>query len=285
VEKQEHEEIGAILRASGFSAWGVAGFENLWSRLIDCAARKRLPERAASVITALFPYYSGDHRGANLSKYAMPRDYHIVVGKILATAQQNLAQAFPLYQFAAFCDASPMPEVEAARLAGLGVVGRNGLLISPEYGSFVFIGEIVTDMKLEPNECKNSGCSDCMACVKNCPTGAIHGAGIDKSRCLSAITQKKGRLTGEEEALIKRAGSIWGCDVCQNVCPMNTGVKQTCIEAFQTDLVTHIGSAEISDADFVSKNRDRAFMWKGKAVLERNICIIESIPEDNSIKI
>jgi len=280
---EDDSVFGSILRDNGIDLWGVAGFQGIKPRLIGCSALKRLPERAASVIVLLLPYYSGRHDFANISKYAMPRDYHITAGEMIGAAAKGLSQAFTSFEFAPFCDASPVPEVEAARLAGLGNVGLNGLLINPEYGSYVFIGEIVTDMPLKASSNPGESCIGCSVCQKGCPTRALCDGRVDIDRCLSHISQKKGALTGQEEALLKLSGSIWGCDVCQDVCPMNRGAAITPIEAFKTQLVTHISGKELSDKDFAKKNRDRAFMWRGEAVLKRNLCIIESAPVDNNI--
>ena len=274
--------IDGLLKSAGIVLWGVAGFEAVAPRLIGCSARRRLPERAAAVIVALFPYYSGGHEDGNISKYAMPRDYHIIAGEMLKNAAAALRAAYPACAFEPFCDASPVPEVEAARLAGLGCAGRNGLLISPLYGSYVFIGEIVTDMPLEA--CRHPGgtCIGCMACERSCPAGALDRGIVNWEKCLSHISQRKGALTAREEEQLKRVGSVWGCDVCQNVCPMNRAAACTPLEAFRKDLVEKITGEELDRPDFSEKYRARAFMWKGEAVLRRNLRIMEGAPENTT---
>lgn len=280
MNQSEYRVMAEIMDAQ-CACWGVAAFDELKPYLIDCSAKKRLPEKAVSVLVGLFPYYTGGAAHANLSKYAMPRDYHLVVGEILAGACEKLRLAFPGSAFSPFCDASPLPEVRAAALAGLGCVGCNGLLINAEYGSYVFIGEIVTDLFFAPDQSERSGCSACGVCAQKCPAGAIANGRVDEKKCLSAVTQTKRELTDAEKSLLKRTGMIWGCDVCQDVCPMNQMAKITPIQAFRSDLVTRLTRGEIADSGFTDRYRNRAFLWRGAKVLNRNICIIENTSEDN----
>jgi epoxyqueuosine reductase len=274
----DEDKIKKIMSDAGCGLYGVAAFGELRGGLIGCSGLRRLPEKAASVIVCAFPYFTGIHPDANISKYAMPEDYHIVVGGMLRAAVQSLAAAFPAGSFVPFCDASPIPEVEAARLAGIGAVGRSGLIITNEYGSYVFIGEIVTDLVLKPSKPAACGCLGCGICERLCPGGALVNGEVDRTRCLSAVTQKKGVLSAEETALVKRGGSAWGCDICQDVCPLNRGAALTEIAAFRRELVTRL---EENDA-FDDKYPGRAFMWKGAAVLRRNLGIIAERTENNN---
>jgi epoxyqueuosine reductase QueG len=177
--------------------------------------------------------------------------------------------------------------VDAAARAGLGVVGRNDLLITSEYGSFVFIGEIVTDADYiivtgkdvpkfqdEPTRCEN-----CKACISACP-GKCHD-GV-RASCLSAITQKKGNLTEEEISAIRQGGLAWGCDVCQLVCPHNIRVlregKDTPIPYFREERLTRVDTALLdgmTDEAFAS----RAYAWRGRAVIRRNAALFEKEQE------
>ena len=270
-----------IMRRANVDLWGVCSFADISQHLIPCSAARRLPQNSNSVLVALFPYYTGEHRGSNLSKYAMPKDYHVVVGRQLDTVSQELRRNFPDFEFAPFCDASPVPEVEAARLAGLGCRGENGLLINADYGSFVFIGEVVTDMRIAPFRPVLDHCCGCGACAANCPSGALHEGTINRAQCLSAITQKKASLTEEEKLLIRRCGFVWGCDICQDSCPMNHNIRQTDIEDFRIDLKENLFMEEFNESDFQRQNQDRAFLWRGAEVLKRNLCIIETASEDN----
>ena len=178
--------------------------------------------------------------------------------------------------FSFFTDNSPIREVTAARLAGLGFVGNNGLLISPAYGTYHFIAEIVTDLWLEPSMPMESGCEACRRCLDACPAGALSPAGVDKSRCRSHITQKKGELEDWEWTILEKDSLIFGCDVCQRVCPMNQHLLPTALPEFREDRIITVSKAELeglSERRFQEIYGDRAFAWRGKKVLLRNLNI------------
>ncbi len=247
--------------------WGICPFENLRGRLIDCRAKSRLPENAKSVIVVCFPYLldESEYTDINISKYAVVTDYHKVAIARLEKAVSQLKKIYPQNEFSAFSDNSPIPEVKAACLAGLGVRGMNSLLITKKYGSFVFIGEIVTDLKLDYVENKEKLCSGCKKCIESCPSSAIKENGFDRKICLSEITQKKGELSEEEIRLMKECGCVWGCDICQDVCPMNKNAAATQIEEFLSSPVSYVTEG--------CSLEERAYEWRGRKVIDRNISI------------
>lgn len=251
--------------------YGFCPFDKIKDSLIECRALKRLPENAKTVIVTLFPYYLGEnaYEGSNLSKYAVVPDYHDTIGQILKDTAEKLQNAFPDEEFIAFTDNSPIPEVKSAMYAGLGVRGLNGLFINETYGSWIFIGEIVTTKEYDCFDLDSDDliCSKCGKCVAACPTQAITANGIAAEKCLSFITQKKGELTAEQEQLIKNSGCAWGCDICQNICPMNKTVKSEPIEIFKS-------GAEIT-ARTDSDISDRAYAWRGEKVIKRNLEILK----------
>ena len=249
------------------STFGFCSFDSLRGSLIECRALKRIPDNAQGVITALFPYYLGDekYKNANISRYACVADYHSVAAGILDKICADLRSEWQDEAFEPFVDNSPIPEVRAAALSALGRVGKNGLLINEKYGSWVFVGEIVTTLRLE-NSGEICSCDECGLCIKKCPTGALSDSGVDKSRCLSDITQRKGELSDEERSLIKQSGCVWGCDVCQLVCPHNRGVEITDIDEFIRSF------SPVADAN----NLDgKAYGWRGRAVIQRNMQLLE----------
>lgn len=264
-----------IINKHGIECFGICPFDAVKDSLIECRAKSRLPENSKSIICMLFPYYL-DIKERNISRYAIVRDYHLVVGEILDSISKNLKEKYPDYNFEYFCDNSPIPEKKTAALAGLGVIGDNTLLINAKYGSWVFIGEIVTDMPISYNSCKIEHCMHCGKCKEECPTGALSLDKFDRNLCLSSITQKKKDLSEKEQQLIRSSGCAWGCDICQECCPLNKKAEKTNIVAFLKDIHSKIN---IGDYDNLT---DRAFAWRGKKVIERNISILDHDNDNNN---
>lgn len=236
----------------------------------------------AGAIMMLLPYRS-HNTPKNLSVYASVRDYHAYVEKLWARMEKYLKNKHPLGNFKLFADHSPIDEVHAACISGLGFIGRNGLLITEKYSSFVFLCELVTDVapkelgideyvKKEVKTCKNCG-----KCTSACPSNCMDETDPrPKTECLSAITQKKGALTDDEAEMMLANGSIWGCDVCQNVCPYTKNAEYTPIEYFNTDVITELDTAlvdSMSDEEFFS----RPFSWRGRDVIRRNCLIYDKM--------
>ncbi len=247
---------------------GVCPFDEV-GELLECRAKSRVPRGAKSVITYLFPYWLGEeyYKSSNVSKYAVPADYHLIAGAYLERITEALRTEYPENSFEYFCDNSPINEVRAAVMCGLGVRGKNSLLINPVYGSFCFIGEIVTDKVLDYSIPTAGTCLDCGICVKKCPSGAISTQGVDRSICLSDITQRKGEISPEDVSKIRQSGCIWGCDICQDDCPMNRCIKPTPIREFYDTAIPVFKSG--------SDIKDRAYAWRGRNVIERNLSFSE----------
>ena len=218
--------------------------------------------------------------GRNVSLYAVPRDYHLYFKELADRLLPVLHARHPAHTFVLFADHAPIAEADAAARAGLGVVGDHGLLITPDYGSLVFLGEIVTDAPWEivtgeagvpqiPAEPPR--CEGCGACLAACPAGC---AGGDRTRCLSALTQKKGVLTDDEQDALREHPLVWGCDTCQLACPHNRAIIErgldTPIPFFKENRLSRIDVAAIngmSDDAFGA----RAYSWRGRDVICRNI--------------
>lgn len=227
-----------------------------------------------SVIIFAVPYLAKDMQSKkNVSAYAVGRDYHIFFNLLFEKLLSELKTKFPDNNFAAFSDHSPIDEIQAAAKAGLGVIGKNHLLITEKYSSYVFIGEIITDADLPSNADKINHCITCGKCLDACPVKT------DISLCLSALTQKKGELSNDEKAIIANSGCVWGCDICQEVCPYTKSAieKNTIfsdIEFFNQNLMPYITSEKISalpDDEFAK----RAYSWRGRNTILRNLLISE----------
>ncbi len=239
--------------------YGVCDFSLVADKLINCRNIEKLPKNAKSIILFAFPYKIKDEKPKNISRYAAITDYHTVVINYLNNIIADLKKEYPHNEFVAFCDNSPVPEVFAAVNSGLGVKGKNGLLINDKYGSFVFIGEIVTDLYIEGTSEYNE-CINCGKCEKMCPVS------LNKEKCLSAVTQKKKDLTEDEVNKMILGGCIWGCDICSEVCPMNNNKGKSNIEEFINSYRNEYVLGEDS--------KDRPYAWRGEGVIKRNYNIL-----------
>ena len=238
----------------------------------------------ANVIMMLFPYRS-EKSPENLSVYASVKDYHSFVENLAIELEGYIKEKFPNFLFKMFSDHSPIDEVHAACISGLGFIGDNGLLINKKYSSFVFLGECVTNLSPEDlgiEYAKNDSvttCLHCGKCAEACPCGCIKKEGdVDdfnpKSMCLSAITQKKGELDIKEIQLMLDNNTVWGCDACQNACPYTKNAEFTPIDFFKDDVIEYLDKKRL---DLLSEEefKKRPFAWRGKKVIERNVLAYE----------
>lgn len=208
----------------------------------------------------------------NLSAYAVSRDYHGFFRALFDELLPILREKYPNEKFAGFADHSPIAELQAAARAGLGVIGKNSLLITEKYSSYVFLGELVTSARLPTQIKPISACLDCGKCRAACPTEEL-------GTCLSALTQKKGTLTEKEEADVRSFGSVWGCDICQEVCPytqkaIQKGTIFTEISYFKADCIPRL-TLEILDGMNDETFSGRAYSWRGRETIRRNLSLME----------
>ncbi len=247
-------KIIQLLKENNINNVGFCGFDAVKARLLDCRAKERLPQAAQTVIMCAFPYKIKENSPQLLSRYAALPDYHSICGNMLLVACEKLKEEYPQNKFEYFCDNSPIPEVTAAATAGLGLKGDNGLLITPKYGSFVFLGEIVTDLHIETTN-NYAECEHCGKCTAACPVA------LDKSACLSNLSQKK-KLECDELEILKQNGILWGCDICANACPHNKTAQNTDIAEF----INGYRDTYCADEDPVG----RPYTWRGTEPIKRN---------------
>ncbi len=248
--------------------------------LDDCKIiRPYLLERCGvtggSAVIFAVPYYSraAESENRNVSLYAVPQDYHLYFKELCQRFSQAFAKDFPLSKFGFFSDHSPIDEVNGAAKAGLGIIGRNHLLITEKYSSFVFLGEIITDLELQSEIKEIRFCENCGLCSCACPVDLSVG------ECLSALTQKKGELTEVEKEKILRHGLVWGCDRCQTACPHTQRAKKdgtiySPVDFFSESCLPTLTVEELekmTDEEF----DDRAYSWRGKETILRNLKLFE----------
>jgi len=185
----------------------------------------KLVPGARSVISLLYDYSPTQEidppSGLKIARYAYGEDYHVVIREKLRKLAGALRTEIGDFDGRVFVDSAPVMERQWAQLAGLGWLGKNGLLLNQQRGSYFFLAEIICDLELEPDVPVADRCGTCTACVDACPTQAIVGPGVvDSNRCISYLTiELKDAIPDEFHG--RMDNWIFGCDVCQEVCPWN----------------------------------------------------------------
>jgi epoxyqueuosine reductase len=197
-----------------------------------------LVENARSVVVLLTNYYpaafmdpESDYR---VSAYAYGEDYHEVIRAWLNRLADRLREESPGIAVRGFVDSAPVLERAWAVRAGLGWIGKNSMMITKRDGSFFFISELITDAELEYDKpMGGSYCGDCSRCVDACPTGAITGLRtVDSGKCISYLTiENKGEMPENLRGTYRKW--IFGCDICQQVCPWNQRSEPHAEPAFE----------------------------------------------------
>ncbi len=181
-------------------------------------------------------------KDGKISNYALGRDYHREFGKRLKRIVRKLQASFPEDQFRSFTDTAPLHERYYAERAGMVFTGRNTLSLHRELGSFFFLGEILSTLRFPALPRQNEACSHCpqgcTRCIDVCPTGALESPfRINASRCISYLTiEHSGPIPEELRPLM--GNWIFGCDLCQDVCPFNIRAKITDVQAFRQPLIS-----------------------------------------------
>jgi len=236
---------------------------------------------ARSVVCVAVPFaHPAPHRRepatGRVSNYAWAADYHPRLREILRGVARALdaAAGAPVTRIA--CDTAPLAERAFAARAGLGWIGKHTNLIAPELGSFVFLGEVITTLDLAAEAPSKKTCGSCARCVAACPTGALRGDyTIDAARCISDLTQRTGAIPRELRTLV--GDWIWGCDLCQLVCPPTRRARGAADVAYAPDregaFPPLIELLRMRSSQFRRRYRRTAMGWRGAAVLRRNAAV------------
>jgi epoxyqueuosine reductase len=229
--------------ARGLEAWLTKGYQGSMSYMNN-HFDKRLDPRllvpgAKTVISLLYNYFPpadlATDDGFKISKYAYGEDYHVVIKEKLKTLVERLREKIGDIHGRVFVDSAPVMERAWAKRSGIGWVGKNSLLINKQQGSFFFIAEIISDLELAPDGPIRDYCGTCTACMDACPTDAIpEPFVVDANRCISYLTiELKEEIPAHAQG--KMGNWIFGCDICQDVCPWNRFSKPHSEQRFLPD--------------------------------------------------
>jgi len=253
--------------------WPVPFIEQNINKLVD---PKDLFEKAESIISlgTAYNFKVENEEKYFISNYARGIDYHLLIEEMMnkLIVRLNLWSKNK-YKFKAFVDTVPLLERAVARKAGLGWIGKNTSLINEKFGSYIFLSEIITDMKIEPDLPINPKCGDCKKCIVNCKGDALKEPYLlDSQSCLAYLTQKKGYLTENEKSLL--SSHIWGCDACQSSCPYNQNIPESNHQA----LMPILRGDPTEILNFSRNNppkqwQNAALSWRGMRILQRNTII------------
>jgi epoxyqueuosine reductase len=299
-------ELKRRARALGFSAVGVASLEpdphgaelDRWlaagcagtmTYLQRQATRRKHPRRimpdAAVAVVTLTNYWHGPVEpgaGPRVAQYAWSTDYHRVVSTRLERLADQIADLAPGARTRCYVDAGPVPERELARRAGLGWIGKNTMLIDPARGSFTFIGTVLTDADFPPDlPFVADRCGTCRACLDACPTNAFVAPHVlDARRCISYLTiESRGAFSSREADQVGEW--LFGCDVCQDVCPWNVRFAEPTADPA---LAPQAGLAHpdldhllaLDAAEFATRYGHTSFERPGLAGMRRNAAAVRA---------
>lgn len=268
-----------------FGRWLAMGYDsslgymrNYLDKRFDVAA---LVEGARTVVVCAAPY-DGDiapkevdavAQYPKIASYACRRDYHKVIRKRLLAVLKQLQARYPQVQGRVFVDSAPLIEKQLAVDAGLGWIGRQSLLVTPRYGSYVMLGELVLTEEVDAYDSplQAVGCGECRRCVEACPTGAIvDDMVIDTARCISCHT-----IETAPDDRVDLHGWVFGCDECQRCCPYNRSAKRSeqCImpREFSPQDISNEEWLMMSEGDFQQRFGQTPLKRAGLKKIQSNI--------------
>ncbi|MDK8643077.1 tRNA epoxyqueuosine(34) reductase QueG [Niallia taxi] len=203
-------------------------------------------------------------------------DYHVVLRDRLSKLEKYIMERVPDALCKSMVDTGELVDRAVAQRAGVGWSAKNCAIITPEFGSYVYLGEMITNLPLSPDTPMEDQCGECNKCIDACPTGAlIQGGQLDAQRCIAFQTQTKGFLA--EEFREKLGNRIYGCDTCQTICPKNKGMDfHNHIEMEPDPEIAKpllVPLLTISNKEFKEKYGHISGSWRGKKPIQRNAII------------
>ncbi|MBO9130814.1 tRNA epoxyqueuosine(34) reductase QueG [Bacillus sp. 165] len=268
----QHEELGY---ASGFE-----------EKDIEKRVKPELVLPGAQSIIAIALAYPSKLKNAPQSKKGERRgifcraswgaDYHDVLRDRLQKLEHFILEKVPAAALQSMVDTGELSDRAVAERAGIGWSAKNCSIITPEFGSYVYLGEMITNIPFPPDTPIEDGCGTCNKCIEVCPTGAlVQGGQLDSQKCIAFLTQTKGFIA--DEYRIKMGNRLYGCDTCQTVCPKNKGIDfhlhpemepdSEAVKPLLKPLLT------IGNREFKEKFGVMSGSWRGKKPIQRNAII------------
>ncbi|WP_417900926.1 tRNA epoxyqueuosine(34) reductase QueG [Bacillus haimaensis] len=238
--------------------------------------------RAKSIIAIALAYPSKlkdaprstreDRRGI-FCRASWGMDYHHILRDKLQQLEAFIREKQPDASMKSMVDTGELSDRAVAERAGIGWSGKNCAIITPEFGSYVYLGEMITTIAFEPDKPLEDNCGTCNKCVEVCPTGAlVQGGQLDSNKCIAFLTQTKGFLA--EEYRTKIGNRLYGCDTCQTVCPENKGMDFHLHPEMEPDpeivKPTLKPLLTISNREFKERFERVSGSWRGKKPIQRN---------------
>ncbi len=270
--------------AAELERWLAAGYAGTMTYLHRQSAKRKQPARimrgAKVAVVTLTNYFHNPGPPARgqprVAQYAQSADYHRVLGRRLARLADAIRELVPGSTTRAYVDAGPVPERELAQRAGLGWIGKNMMLIHPALGSFTFIGVVLTDAPLASDlPFAADRCGTCRRCLDACPTNAfVEPHVLDAPRCISYLTiEHRGDFTPHQRSLV--GDWLFGCDICQDVCPWNVSFAQATADpqlAPRPELAAPDAREflELDEETFARRYGDTPFERPGREGMRRN---------------
>ncbi|PAE29339.1 tRNA epoxyqueuosine(34) reductase QueG [Paenibacillus sp. 7884-2] len=260
-----------------------SGFEK--GSLEERTEPQRLLPEAQSIISIAIAYPSRmkdaprstkEARRGLFARASWGIDYHVVLRDRLEKLAAFIQEKVPEVSNKVMVDTGELSDRAVAERAGIGFSGKNTSIITPEFGSFVYLGEMITNIPFVPDDPIEDSCGDCTKCMDACPTGAlVEGGRLNAQRCIAFLTQTKDFLP--DEFRTKLGNRLYGCDTCQQVCPRNKGIDSHIHPEFEPEHDLAKPKLEpmlrISNRSFKEKFGHMSGSWRGKKPLQRNALI------------